>query len=241
MWVARRYRQQQMTEYVMDVIIERKTINDLNSSILDKRFIEQKDRLEQCGLEKIVYLVEGTKVGQTAVRGKSVTTAMAMTQIHHNFLVQTCASIDETVDFLAEIHRELVRKFPRDKYRNSADQNASSTTPRPTGTGFDPWIFLPSKCRTFQSFNEAYSKRQKSTVHDLFQSMLMQIPGFSSARVRSVTEKYPTFQSLYETYKALPTLASRDKLVQDLKSGGYNRRLGPKCSETLSRVFNPTR
>ena len=94
LWIARRYRRtvdgrQEVEEYVLDMIVERKTIDDLNLSIVDKRFIEQKDRLEQCGLRKIVYLVEGTNVGQNAIRTKSVITAIARTQVYVTFSALT--------------------------------------------------------------------------------------------------------------------------------------------------------
>lgn len=48
--------------YVHDVIIERKTVDDLASSILDQRYKDQKNRLAKCGLKNIYYLIEGNKV-----------------------------------------------------------------------------------------------------------------------------------------------------------------------------------
>ena len=46
----------------MDVIIERKTVDDLASSIVDKRYKDQKKRLAKCGVKNIYYLIEGNKV-----------------------------------------------------------------------------------------------------------------------------------------------------------------------------------
>ena len=48
------------TDYVLDFIIERKTADDLAASIMDGRYEEQKFRLKNCGINNVIYLVEGT-------------------------------------------------------------------------------------------------------------------------------------------------------------------------------------
>ncbi|GJN16753.1 hypothetical protein PR202_gb03774 [Eleusine coracana subsp. coracana] len=47
------------TEYVLDYIVERKNLLDLDDSITDNRYKDQKLRLKRCGLRKVIYLVEG--------------------------------------------------------------------------------------------------------------------------------------------------------------------------------------
>ena len=47
-------------EIVLNFIIERKNINDLLQSIIkNKRYIEQKRRLNSSGIDRLIYLVEG--------------------------------------------------------------------------------------------------------------------------------------------------------------------------------------
>jgi crossover junction endonuclease MUS81 len=46
-------------EYVLNCIVERKTISDLAHSITDKRYTDQKYRLKNCGLSRLFYLIEG--------------------------------------------------------------------------------------------------------------------------------------------------------------------------------------
>ena len=48
------------TDYVLDFIVERKTADDLAASIMDGRYEEQKYRLKTCGINNVVYLVEGS-------------------------------------------------------------------------------------------------------------------------------------------------------------------------------------
>ena len=47
-------------EYVLDFIVERKTADDLAASIMDGRYDEQKFRLKSCGINNVIYLVEGS-------------------------------------------------------------------------------------------------------------------------------------------------------------------------------------
>lgn len=48
-----------MREYVLDYLIERKSVNDLMSSIKAKRYDQQKYFMRRCGLANLTYLVEG--------------------------------------------------------------------------------------------------------------------------------------------------------------------------------------
>ena len=50
-------------DYVLDFIVERKTADDLAASIVDGRYEEQKVRLKNCGINNVIYLIEG-KAGQ---------------------------------------------------------------------------------------------------------------------------------------------------------------------------------
>ncbi len=45
-------------ELVLDYIIERKRMDDLEGSIVDKRYGNQKERMKLCGLRNLIYLVE---------------------------------------------------------------------------------------------------------------------------------------------------------------------------------------
>ncbi|XP_077241654.1 crossover junction endonuclease MUS81-like isoform X2 [Tasmannia lanceolata] len=56
-WIARHKHLD--SEYVLDFVVERKQIDDLCDSIKDNRYRDQKLRLLRCGLQKLIYLVEG--------------------------------------------------------------------------------------------------------------------------------------------------------------------------------------
>ncbi|KAL0872937.1 hypothetical protein Bca101_022642 [Brassica carinata] len=56
-WIARH--KYLGTEYVLDFIVERKTVDDMRSSIKDGRYRDQKLRLQRSGLKKLMYILEG--------------------------------------------------------------------------------------------------------------------------------------------------------------------------------------
>lgn len=57
LWVARHKRSKKTV--VLDCIVERKTIGDLESSIKDMRIKEQRSRLFKTGLSRVAYAIEG--------------------------------------------------------------------------------------------------------------------------------------------------------------------------------------
>lgn len=58
-----------------------KQIEDLEGSMRDGRYEEQKYRLRRCGLTRIAYLVEGSPSQARMASGKSVRFAMVATQV----------------------------------------------------------------------------------------------------------------------------------------------------------------
>ena len=88
-------------EYVLGHIIERKKSDDLASSILDGRYVEQKHRLKGCGIENIIYIVEGESTSQCRVSENALRTATTHTKVVSGFKVFRVKSIEETVMWLS--------------------------------------------------------------------------------------------------------------------------------------------
>ncbi|RUP47881.1 restriction endonuclease type II-like protein [Jimgerdemannia flammicorona] len=70
-------------EFILDIVIERKTINDLDISIIDGRYKEQKYRLHKSEISTIVYIVEGP-----ALKTERLKTVVMTLQIFDHFHVQ---------------------------------------------------------------------------------------------------------------------------------------------------------
>ena len=84
-------------ETMVDIIIERKKIPDLASSIEDGRYKEQKFRLQKCGISRIIYLIEGSN--NLINFEKQITE----TDVINNFLIQFTESEEHTVNYLVNL------------------------------------------------------------------------------------------------------------------------------------------
>uniref|UniRef100_A0AAF5Q0R0 [histone H3]-lysine(36) N-trimethyltransferase n=1 Tax=Wuchereria bancrofti TaxID=6293 RepID=A0AAF5Q0R0_WUCBA len=93
------------TEMVLDTIVERKTLDDLWSSIVQKRYEEQKQRLISIGIPNIVYILEGPLISVP-----SLEQALVTTHIENRFLVYRTSSVEHTSLVLSKIAKRLTRK-----------------------------------------------------------------------------------------------------------------------------------
>ena len=104
-------------ELLLGTIIERKTANDLASSIFGTRYAEQQLRLKYSatGARQVIYLIESSNMQVDARNcpAKTLRSALAETMLYRNFsiLKTTCSS--ETVKSLKRLHRRIIRRaFP---------------------------------------------------------------------------------------------------------------------------------
>ena len=94
-----------MQEVVLDVVVERKRLDDLTSSLMDGRWHDQKQRLQQAGIGQVLYLVEDMHVSELVQRyGAQIQTALSSTQVIDGFFVHRTAHGQGTVDFLVTMH-----------------------------------------------------------------------------------------------------------------------------------------
>jgi ERCC4-type nuclease len=90
----------EFTDYVLDFIVERKTADDLAASIMDGRYEEQKFRLKNCGINNVIYLVEGTPGQYCKIPEAVLKKASIHTQIFHGFNVMRIPTIQESLKWL---------------------------------------------------------------------------------------------------------------------------------------------
>lgn len=108
-------------KYVIDYIIERKTLNDLASSIIDGRYNEQKYRLKVSGFSNITYLFEGTSYSNEKNISKSaLNTAINNTMTIHDINAIKTHSTKDTVRYLLLLDSYIKRScgILRDKNNN---------------------------------------------------------------------------------------------------------------------------
>ena len=112
------------------MLFERKTINDLLSSITDGRYDEQSFRLQQCGLSNhhIYYIIEGDienyvpRVGSAPLYNKStVYSCLYSLSYLKGFSILCSNSLRETADIIVKFSKKLVSHPPSSQEKTYLD------------------------------------------------------------------------------------------------------------------------
>jgi ERCC4-type nuclease len=219
MWI-KRSRTGNREEWVLDYIVERKRVDDLAASIVDRRYVEQKYRLGSCGLSKVIYLVEGDVARQNKMPPDALHSAIVESRIMNGFVVQQCDDATGTVEYLADLHEQIceLNPFPVLKYaafvKRSGKMNKITVS----------HIFGRQLCQILQvSGDRARAILQEyPTPSSLFGA-------YANATVDENEEDEP--ENAVETLRA-----KKGFLLENIKS--YNTRIGPKLSQNIYRLFS---
>jgi ERCC4-type nuclease len=96
---------------INNIIFERKTWDDLYSSIISKRFAEQRERLKETRVQSenciVIYIIEGKK---KASYKKIVDGALENLILFHNIPVMYTGTPKETMELLLKIHDKVLKK-----------------------------------------------------------------------------------------------------------------------------------
>jgi ERCC4-type nuclease len=195
------------------LIIERKSISDLNSSIRDGRYHEQKQRLlSNVDRHRIVYLVEGEiQDGNAYIECNKIYSSILHTIFRDRLIVYRTNNVVESVEFITELVSRINSKSL--DWINYLDGNCLNNS-------------LDVDKKVYDKVASKKSDNNTPTV--AFINMLAQIPGCST----KIAEK------IVETYKTMPVLIKSledggEKCLKDFKL--ENRKLGPILS---SRIYN---
>ena len=100
-------------EVMLGTIVERKQVDDLASSLFGTRYLEQRLRLQHCGVPQVIFLVEGDVTAVANCSADTLRMAMMETRVQLNFQVHQTNHLDDTVRFLKLVHRRILqRAFP---------------------------------------------------------------------------------------------------------------------------------
>ena len=182
------------------LIIERKTVDDLLSSLKDGRYVEQSFRLnalEEVPNHHIYYLIEGKLDRKNEV----VYSSMFSLSYFKGFSILKTANVSETAFMITQMAKKLLRE--KDKrlpyYSNESIEEVKEETKTKT-----------SYCTVLQK-----SKKSKNIQPDNFgEIILCQIPGVSSTIAILIMKHYKLFKNLLEDENKKVTLST---LVLDSK------------------------
>ncbi|KRX20110.1 Crossover junction endonuclease MUS81 [Trichinella nelsoni] len=248
LWLARS-KTDSRDEFVLDVIVERKRVDDLANSVLEKegRYREQKFRLKRCGLKNVVYLVEDFDGMDSMAEYKKllVRGACAKTQLIDQFHFVRTHNLEETVVYLKTMTEYLRRSYAG----KSIWLKIESSTTCDTQSTLNDASCCAEQLTVLQRFAEfdLNNRKQKQwTVSEVFARMLLQFHGISAERAQQIVNKYPTVAHLLNAYAT----AERDidgneptgeiPLLAEIRSGMLGRNLGEKLAKKIQFFFTST-
>ena len=160
----------------MKTIIERKSLNDLVSSIIDGRYKEQSLRLasiENLHAHNVIYIIEGdlkTYKPRTRINCESIKSAMFALSYYKGFSVVNTLSLSETADYIKFVFDKINKNPQAEPYSQNNCQ--------------EEYVNVVKK-----------TKKDNITKENINILMLSQIPGISTKIAKSILNKI-TFKDL---------------------------------------------
>jgi len=181
------------------IIFERKTVNDLVSSIKDGRYNEQSYRLNGLATHNhnVVYLIEGDIHRLRQPREKQmVYSAMFSIQFYKGFSLMRTFNLEETATYICNCATKLEQKEERGFYID-CDNKINRTTGEET-TGLSSDDDVPNTPLNSSSYVSVIKqvKKENITPENIGEIMLCQIPSVSVTCASAVMKQFKCFVNL---------------------------------------------
>jgi crossover junction endonuclease MUS81 len=221
------------------IIIERKSVADLLSSIKDGRYEEQSYRLN--GLNhhnhNIVYLIEGdvNRVNRfktdNHVEKLTLYSAMFSLNYYKGFSVFRSFSLDETANIVCNMAYKIGKDLTKKPFFENKCQIVEMPCQKSDSDDVEPLIKNddPTDIQVTEKDYVGVVKKVKKdniTPENIGEIMLCQIPGISSVTALAVMEKYKTIPNL------IKELELNNDSMKDLSytnSKGQVRKINKTC------------
>ena len=169
------------------LIVERKSLNDLASSIKDGRYNEQSYRLTNYPIHNhnIIYLIEGNLsvwYNNYKVQANTLYTAIFSLNYYKGFSVIKTVDITETAEYLLRMCDKLNRENNKVSYYESGEKKE-----------------VGNYCDVIYKV-----KKKNITPENIGEIILSQIPGVSTVTSRSVMKYYGSLYNLLHKLKHDP-------------------------------------
>jgi len=191
----------------IQLIFERKTINDLYSSIRDGRYHEQKSRLvSNLPRDRITYIIEGTINETKYIDSNAIFGSIIHTIYRDKLIIYRSFNIKDTFDFVLNIWKRY-------------EQNTEEWNSFLNGNNKNICLDVDTK---------VYKHTKKSdniTTDIIFTNMLSSIPGCSTRIAKGIIDKYPNMKSLIDAINI------DNKCLIDIKID--NRKIGPVLTKRI--------
>jgi len=236
--------------FVLDCVVERKTMADLAASIPDKRYVEQKSRLQAAGVRSSVYLVEGERVEVPAqcikITVQHLKTAIIEINAVFGLNVMRTRNMEHSISCLHNMHRQVEARFrklnpnPHIRHLYQADNCSSASSSASASTSISTSTYAPTpvpQYQTFLQYQSLYGKKGARTNRQLFGRQLMQIQGCSACIGTVITHRFPTL-ALFVAHMRSAGANETEKLLACMLPSGSQKKVGPKLAARIVKAYD---
>lgn len=209
-----------------EVIIERKTITDLASSIRDGRLREQKIRLiHNYPKKNIIYIIEGdiTKNNNSMHFNKinkyTIYSSIINILVRDNINLFMSKDLDSTIEFIEMLMKKITKKTLKIiKYNETTKE-----------------LFYNKEISTRNISSIKINKQANLSSEMIYKSQLACIPGISTHTADTIFSNYPTMKQLFEELIS-KTSEQRISIIQNIKTT-KSRKLGIKIGKNVNKYL----
>jgi crossover junction endonuclease MUS81 len=166
------------------VIIERKTLQDLISSIKDNRYKEQGYRLENSEYpnHNIVYMIEGDNISGYTQDKDMIYSSMFSLFYFKGFSIFRTKDIKESAYVILNSAYKIAKEEKRESYYNSSNLVKKEIT---------------------EDYTSVVKKKKNSNItpENFGEIVLMQVPSISNTTAKAIMSEFKTVQNLINSLK----------------------------------------
>jgi hypothetical protein len=228
------------------MLIERKTLGDLLSSIKDGRYKEQSYRLmHSSGFppHAVVYMIEGMMSQlRTLLDKKMVYSSMSSLNYFKGFSVFRTCSLYESAETIVWMSQKIEREFQegvlpfylQKPIRELQTSDNGSQIENTIVTSGEPEQPLPQQTPADYCSVVKKVKKDNVTVENIGQILLCQIPGISSVTSGAIMKEYNTFANLIDQIRVKP-----ENLYNiHIENNGKMRKISKSCAESIIKYLS---
>jgi len=236
------------------LIIERKTLQDLYSSINDGRYKEQKVRLKNnYNDSQIVYIIEDCNIkfvkNKFANFESIINGAIINSIFRDNIKLIRTKSVEDTIVYIKTLLKKVKNniEFFENKSEISLDNDTTNDLDNDTiidlknqsNDDSNNVKIIELKSNSVSSKyvdNIKIKKKENNNPKNCNIIMLCQIPGVSTKISKTICDKYSCISDLVLEYNKLNTLKEKETLLKDYSYSINNdktRKIGPVISKRI--------
>lgn len=236
---------------IPQVLIERKTLNDLASSIIDGRYSEQSCRLDNSEINNhnIIYVIEGDinkYSGKSRITKNTLLSSLVSLNYYKGFSVYKTINVNETANFLIALINKITKELNnRQPYyinqpaiipkAEEPDLNApadnvalNDVTNNASNDASDDVTNDLSYCFVHKNI-----KKNNITTSNILTIFLSQIPNVSTVSAIAITNKYKTLKDL------LMDLEQNENCLDDViyTTNNSQRHISKLCKQNVRKYI----